>query len=57
MTEPDDATKPLTTWLGQPVAPHAVDGVEAERYYCSKCGREVDNEAGDWFHVDERYNA
>lgn len=53
-TEPQ--TAPLTTLLGAPTTPHRPSDVEAERYYCSDCGHEVQHDGDAWFHEDERYN-
>jgi len=51
----NETDEPLTTFLGAPIEPHRVDGVEAERYYCSTCGQDVQHDGDAWFHVDVRY--
>jgi hypothetical protein len=55
MTADDDASKTLRTYMGQPVAPHIVSGVECVTIVCDRCGHEVDGDGESWWHRDQRY--
>lgn len=47
--------KQLLTYMGQPIDPHRVVGIEPVVIVCDKCGHEVDGDGEYWWHRDPHY--